>query len=58
MKLSKRQLEIANDNRAAAGLPVLTCPNCGVTGARHWVPDDLDDNGLIIHGFYVCEARS
>lgn len=55
MNLSKRQREIQLDNLEAAGLPVLACPNCGVRGARHWVPDTLDDYGLIVHGYYTCE---
>jgi hypothetical protein len=54
MKLSKRQQEIQRENRAAAGLPVLVCPNCGAADA-HWVADHLDEYGLVIPGYYICE---
>jgi hypothetical protein len=57
VNLSKRQQEIANENRIAAGLPVLHCPNCGKPEA-HWVPDQLDDYGLIAHGYYTCGSKS
>ena len=56
MTLSKRQREIQLDNLEAAGLPVLSCPNCGERGARHWVPDALDEYGLVVPGYYTCES--
>jgi hypothetical protein len=52
VKLTKRQREIANENRVAAGLPVLYCPNCGRAEA-HWVADDLV-YGEIVSGYYTC----
>jgi hypothetical protein len=54
--LSKRQREIQLDNLEAAGLPVLVCPNCGERGARHWVPDSLDEHELHVPGYYTCEG--
>lgn len=53
MNLTKRQREIANENRVAAGLPVLVCPNCGKAEA-HYQPDQLDDYGRIVPGYYTC----
>lgn len=49
--------EVANQNRIAAGLPVLYCPNCG-RPAAHWEPDQLDDYGRIAPGYYTCEDKS
>ncbi len=48
------QAQWAAQQRAAAGLPVLTCPNCGKTAA-HWIPDSLDDDGY--HpGYFTCKT--
>ena len=59
--LSKRQRVIQIRNREDAGLPVIECPNCGENVTRqtgHWVPDSLDDYGLIVPGYYTCERAS
>ena len=42
------QAERAAEKRAAAGLPTLTCPNCGAL-ATHWIPDSLAGSG-----HYTC----
>ena len=59
MNLSERHREIQLDNLEAAGLPVLVCPNCGVRvdhRSGHWVPERIDQYGLIVHGYYTCEG--
>lgn len=48
-----RRDQLNAEARLAAGLPVLYCPNCG-RPAAHWVPDDIDDHGLIVPGYYTC----
>ena len=43
--------------REAAGLPVLVCPNCGVRvdhRSGHWVPEHIDQYGLVVPGYYTC----
>lgn len=45
--------------REAAGLPVLTCPNCGVRvdhRSGHWVPEHIDQYGLVMQGYYTCKS--
>lgn len=46
--------EWAAQKRATAGLPTLTCPNCGKTAA-HWIPDSLDDDGYY-PGYFTCKT--
>lgn len=45
------------DARQAAGLPVLTCPQCGARvdhRSGHWVPERIDEYGLIVPGHWAC----
>lgn len=42
--------DVAAERREAAGLPVLSCPNCGVREA-HWVPESLEGPG-----FFTCDG--
>ncbi|MGN6199998.1 hypothetical protein [Humibacter sp.] len=47
------------DAREQAGLPVLTCTHCGARVTRttgHYVPEHLDEDGLIVRGEYTCEV--
>lgn len=47
------------DARQAAGLPVLECPHCGARvdhRSGHWVPERIDEYGLIVPGYYTCEG--
>lgn len=42
------------ERREAAGLPVLSCPNCGRRAVRHFIAASLDDYGLTIPGYFTC----
>lgn len=45
--------------REAAGLPVVPCPNCGERvdhRSGHWVPERIDEYGLIVPGYYTCDG--
>ena len=47
------------DARQAAGLPVLSCPNCGTRvdhRSGHWVPERIDEYGPIVPGYYTCDG--
>jgi hypothetical protein len=44
--------------REEAGLPVFPCPNCGMLGARHFIAASLDDYGLVVPGYFTCEAKA
>ena len=47
------------DNREAAGLPVIECPSCGERvdhRSGHWVPEHIDQYGLVVQGYYTCKS--
>lgn len=48
-----RRAELSLERRKAAGLPTLTCPECGMP-EPHWSPDWLDDHELVHPGFFTC----
>ena len=55
--MSIREHEL--DARQAAGLPVLTCEHCGArVTARdgHYIPEHLDEYGMVVHGVWTCEG--
>jgi hypothetical protein len=59
--LSEHLREQAARTRSEAGLPVIVCENCGEVVARgtgHYIPDSLDEYGLIVPGHYTCERAS
>lgn len=54
MPESMRRQEIVAEQREAAGLPALRCPVCGKRAA-HWEPDQLDDYGRVVLGYFTCD---
>lgn len=49
--------ELGEERMAEAlGRPIKRCPSCGQIGAAHYIPDHLDDTGLMQAGQFTCET--
>lgn len=53
-----KKTEFAIESRERVGMPVLTCPNCGLRGVRHWVPATLDASNRHVDGYFTCKSMA